>query len=83
VDGAPANGPSAFIDGGNDKSGNTELRIGNNSSSGQYQFYGGLSDLMIYNRALTPTEVKLMYSKQKSQSISVDSSRIPGINSIK
>lgn len=62
VDGSLANGWASVINGGNVKENNSELFLGNNNGSGQYQYNGLLDDVMIFNRSLSPAEVKLLYT---------------------
>ncbi|MFZ4856686.1 MAG: LamG-like jellyroll fold domain-containing protein [Desulfuromonadaceae bacterium] len=64
VDGMLSNGQSMFLDGGNIKSSTSDMYIGNNNGSGQYEFSGYLDDLMVFNLALSPAQVKLIYTKQ-------------------
>jgi hypothetical protein len=64
VDGVLSNGQSMFINGSNIKSSPSNLYMGNNNGSGQYEFKGSLDDLMIFKRALSPAEVKLIYTTQ-------------------
>ena len=68
VDGVLSNGTSGFSDGSNVKSSPIDLSIGNNNALTQYQLFGYLDDLMIFNRPLLPAEVKLIYSMQKTLS---------------
>ncbi len=64
VDGVLSNGQSMFLDGSNVKSSQLNLHIGNNNGSGQYEYRGKIDDLMIFNRALSPAEVKMVYTVQ-------------------
>jgi hypothetical protein len=61
VDGTLSNGPYIYSKTGNDASSTSDLFVGNNDGLGQYEFHGLLDDLMIFNRVLTPAEVKLIY----------------------
>lgn len=66
IDSMLANGTSMFINGNNVKSGTADLLIGNNNGNGQYQYQGSLDDFMIYNRALSPAEVKMIFLSQQT-----------------
>ncbi|MBV5350572.1 LamG domain-containing protein, partial [bacterium] len=66
VDGTLSNGQAMFIKGSNVKSSTSNLFIGNNNSFGQYEFFGNMDDLMIYNRALAAAEVTLVYRTQQT-----------------
>ena len=63
VDGTLSNGQLMYLSGSNVKSSSSDLYIGNNNGAGQYEFRGSLDELMIFNRALLPAEVKLIYTK--------------------
>jgi hypothetical protein len=65
IDGVISNGTAMFLHGNNEKSGGSDLFIGNNNGSGQYQFQGLIDDLMLFNRALSLGEVKMLYLSKK------------------
>ncbi len=66
IDGTLSNGSSSLVNGTNSKTSASDLLIGNHNGYGEYQFVGTLDDLMLFNRALTPVEVKMIYLSQKT-----------------
>jgi hypothetical protein len=68
LDGVLSNGQSMLLDGSNVKSSTSNMYLGNNNGSGQYEYSGYLDELIIFNRALSPAEVKLIYTMQKTLS---------------
>ena len=64
VDGVLSNGTPMFLNGNNIKSSTSDLLVGNNNGYGQYGFQGSIDDLMIFNRVLSPDEVKMLYTSQ-------------------
>jgi len=73
VDGSLSNGDFVSKISSSNSSSSSNLFIGNHNGSGQYQFKGSIDDVMIYNRALSPTEVKFVYASLNSGSASLPS----------
>ncbi len=68
IDNMLSNGPDhPSAKGHNNKSGDSDLYIGNHGGTSQYQFYGYLDDIMIFNRALSRYEVMTIYSIKKKK----------------
>jgi hypothetical protein len=68
VDGVLSNGrgPLNPADSGNDKSSTADLYIGSANESGSYAFHGSIDDVILYKRALTPTEVNMLSKSGRS-----------------
>jgi len=71
MDGILSNGASMFIDGSNVKSSITDLLIGNINGNGLFQFKGLLGAVMIYNRALSRAEAKMIFFTQRKQDFNI------------
>jgi hypothetical protein len=65
IDGKSSNGDLSNNNGSNIKSSEYDLLVGNTSVSGKYGYLGSIDDLMVFSRALSPTEAKLLYLLQK------------------
>jgi hypothetical protein len=67
IDGDLSNGSYIFDTPGSDRASTADLIIGSNNDFGQYGFPGLVDDVMIFNRVLSPGEVKMIYQTQKKK----------------